>query len=400
MSARTEPARTMMAIAKTAGIARPFLICAQKSKSDYITFGRPVDDRPRVVYIAAIVGGFVLGVSVEKSKGEALRKELSRQSLVDTGRLILDGSGKVIIPLREAPSGKMLTKYNAELVDIEFPDRKSREDPIDDIRARASIPVDLKGLLPSKWESFGDVLVLRLDHRLDPYEREIAQVYALVLKSKAVLRDVGGVAGDLRRPVVRKLLGKDTICTHLENGIRYRFDVSEIMFSSGNIEERIRMADTKCNGETIVDMFAGIGYFSLPLAMYQKPKRVVACEVNPVAHSFLVENIRLNGVEGIVDPVLGDNRDLRGEGLADRILMGYVKTTHEFLPTALRLLKDGGIVHYHETCPNELLPKRPIQRLMDSNKRGKTEILRFKEIKSYAPGVSHVVVDARFFKPA
>jgi len=342
----------------------------------------------------------VLGVAVEKLKGEKLRKELSRQSLVDTGRLILDSSGRVLIPLRSAPSAEVLSKYGAELVDMEFPDRESRADPIDDIRERASIPGNLKELLPSKWESFGDVLVLRLDHRLDDYEAEVALAYSSVLKAKTVLRDVGGIGGDLRKPIVRRILGEDSVCTHLENGIRYRFDASEIMFSSGNIEERMRMADTRCDGETIVDMFAGIGYFSIPLAVYQKPRRIIACEINPVAYSFLVENLELNGVRKVVEPVLGDNRDLPGDPFADRIIMGYVKTTHEFLPTALRLLRSGGIIHYHETCPNVLLPTRPIQRLRDSNEGGRTEIVRFKEIKSYAPGVSHVVVDARMFKPA
>jgi tRNA wybutosine-synthesizing protein 2 len=101
-----------------------------------------------------------------------------------------------------------------------------------------------------------------------------------------------------------------------------------------------------------------------------------------------------------VKPVLGDNRDLPGEGIADRVVMGYVKTTHEYLPTAIRLLKSGGIIHYHETCPNELLPNRPVQRILASAAAGKVDIMRMKEIKSYAPGVSHVVIDARIVKPS
>ena len=178
----------------------------------------------------------------------------------------------------------------------------------------------------------------------------------------------------------------------------FRFDAERIMFSSGNIDERMHMATVRCDGETVVDMFAGIGYFSVPLAVYQRPRKIVACELNPVAHSYLVENVSLNKVSGIVEPVLGDNRDLQGEAFADRVIMGYVKTTHEFLPTAMRLVKDGGIIHYHETCPNELLPSRPLRRLTESAGGRKVEVLRMKEIKSYAPGVSHVVVDAKIFR--
>jgi len=211
---------------------------------------------------------------------------------------------------------------------------------------------------------------------------------------------VGGIAGEHRKPVVRKLLGTDTVALHKENGIVYKFDAAEIMFSSGNMEERIRMAGLRCDDEVIIDMFAGIGYFSLPLAVYQKPAKIVACEINPIAYSYLVENIRLNRVSRIVEAVHGDNRDLKGEAVADRIIMGYVKTTHEHLPYALRLLRSGGVIHYHETCPNELLLKRPIQRLIDSAKGCEVTVLRSKEIKSYAPGVSHVVVDARIVKPS
>jgi tRNA wybutosine-synthesizing protein 2 len=132
------------------------------------------------------------------------------------------------------------------------------------------------------------------------------------------------------------------------------------------------------------------------LAIHQHPKRIIACELNEVAHRYLLENISLNKVSGRIEAILGDNRDLPGDAFADRVIMGYVKTTHEFLPTAFRLLKNGGILHYHETCPNELLPDRPKQRLRDAANGHKVEVLRFKELKSYSPGVSHVVIDAKF----
>ena len=337
----------------------------------------------------------MLGARVSRPNAESFRKEITKARLLDKKHFITDEGRDVLIPLTGRPNGELLAKHGAKLIDFPFRDRSWRIDPIEKIRSICDIPDGLKASLPDKWEQFGDVAVIRLEHSLDGYERQVAEAYAKVLALKAVVRDVGGVAGDLREPVTRVLLGTDTVTTHLENGIRYRFDASKIMFSSGNVEERLRMAETPCSGETVVDMFAGIGYFSLPLAVYQGPKKVVACELNPVAHSFLVENVSLNDVSERVEPVLGDNRDLEGSECADRVIMGYVKKTHEFLPTALRLLKSGGILHYHETCPNELLPTRPVQRLVSAAKGHKVEIVRFKEIKSYAPGVTHVVIDAR-----
>lgn len=342
----------------------------------------------------------MLGIRVERARAEALRKELSMFRLVEVSRLIVDDGVHVVIPIKNAPGNEMLSRFGATIVESEFPERGSQKDPIDQVIELVDIPDLLKPILPRKWEQFGDIVVLRLDPALDRHELEIAETYSKVLKAKTVLRDIGGIAGDLRQPLVRTLLGTDTVTTHLENGIRFRLDVSKVMFSSGNVEERMRMAEQRCDGETVVDMFAGIGYFSIPLAVYQRPARVIACELNPVAHSYLVENAHLNKVDKVVQPYLGDCRDLPGESIADRVIMGYVRTTHEFLDAAVRLMKSGGIVHYHETCPNELLPERPVQHLNEGAKGYKVEILRMKEIKSYAPGVSHVVVDARIIKPA
>ncbi len=342
----------------------------------------------------------VLGIRVPKAQAEALRKELASSALVNKSRAIITDGDHVVIPLLARPPPGLVSAFKSSVIDADFPLRRHRTDPIDDIRGIADVPDDLRPLLPGKWELFGDVGVIRLDPRLEPYAERIAPAYASVLGLRAVLQDVGGISGDLREPVTRKLLGEDTVTRHIENGIVYKFDAARIMFSSGNMEERLRMAGLRCDGETVVDMFAGIGYFSLPLAVYQRPRKVVACEINSVAHSFLVENVALNSVKDVVEPFFGDNRELKGESMADRVIMGYVKTTHEYLPTALRLVKDGGIIHYHETCPNELLPHRPTQRLVDSVKGGGVEVLRFKEVKSYAPGISHVVVDARVFKPS
>lgn len=342
----------------------------------------------------------MLGVRVGRAMAEDLRLALTSLRLVDKRLAILDDGETITIPLTGRPDQYVLKKYGAALVEGTFPERETRVDPIEKVREVADIPESLARFLPDKWEQFGSVVVLKLPHELDEHEAEVGRAYASALKATAVLREVGGISGGMRTPTTRRLFGSDTVAVHRENGIVFKFDAERLMFSSGNIEERMRMATVECDGETVVDMFAGIGYFTLPMAVYRRPRKVIACEINPVAHSYLVENIELNRVGGSVEPVLGDNRDLVGDGMADRVVMGYVRITHEFLPTAFRLLRDGGTVHYHETCPSELLPERPIKRLQAAAAGGRVEILRSKEIKTYAPGVSHVVVDARVFRRA
>ena len=106
-------------------------------------------------------------------------------------------------------------------------------------------------------------------------------------------------------------------------------------------------------------------------------------------------NSQLNGVANIVEPVLGDCMDAE-ENIADRIVMGYVGTTHEYLPKAMKILKDTGIIHYHETCPDRLMPDRPQERVIAAAMMaGKSiEFMEMRTIKTYSPGVVHVVVDA------
>ncbi len=77
--------------------------------------------------------------------------------------------------------------------------------------------------------------------------------------------------------------------------------------------------------ETVVDLFAGIGYFTLPMAVYSKPKKMFACEINPIAYQYLCANVVLNHVTNIVEPLLGDNRKIAPKDCADRVILGYLK---------------------------------------------------------------------------
>jgi tRNA wybutosine-synthesizing protein 2 len=275
------------------------------------------------------------------------------------------------------------------------------ETPFDKIKKLLSkeIPSELLGKIPEKWEKIGDVVTIKLPAELSRYENKIGEKYAEILKCKTALRDISGISGVYREPNVKIIYGnKKTETIHVENSIRYKLDPKKIMFSSGNMDERIRMAKISNKNETVVDLFAGIGYFTLPMAVYSKPKKIFACEINPVAYKYLCENIVLNNVTSIVEPLLGDNKETAPKNIADRIVMGYIDDTHKFLPTAIDCLKNKtGIIHYHEVCPDKLFPDRPLKHINKASEKNdrKADLLKYKHIKSYAPGVSHYVLDIK-----
>jgi len=278
------------------------------------------------------------------------------------------------------------------------------ETPFDQIKKTLSkeIPPRLLSKIPRKWEKIGDVLLMRVPDDLTRYGKEIGETYARVLQCKTVLRDAGTISGVFREPNVELLFGsRNTETVHRENGIRFRLDPQKIMFSSGNMDERIRMAQVSNNRETVVDLFAGIGYFTLPIAVYRKPKKIYACEMNTVAYRYLCENIVLNDVTAIVEPLLGDNRKTAPKNVADRVLMGYLRDTYMFVPTAIDCLKNNtGFIHYHEVCPDEVVPDRPLQRIEEVAQKYERELklLNWRQVKSYAPGVSHIVLDLELSK--
>lgn len=238
-----------------------------------------------------------------------------------------------------------------------------------------------------KGKVIGDILVLKKDVE-NPYRLlEIPGVNRVV--------KLGHINGLKREPEVEVLVGDGTETIHKENHCLFKMDVAKVMWSKGNTGERKRMANIVQDGEVVVHMFAGIGYFSIPMAVHSKPAKIYSIEINPVAYGYLCENINLNKVKNVVEPLLGDCRELAPRGVADRVLMGYIGNTHEYLPAAMEVLKDGGVVHYHESVPDKIKFIRPVERIKEAAGERGVEILNKRIIKPYSPGVYHVVVDAK-----
>lgn len=239
-----------------------------------------------------------------------------------------------------------------------------------------------------KYKKIGDVLILDKNHDYDDFE-SLSKKH----KVKTIMK-IDHIQGTKREPVYKILYGNQTETINKENGCLFKLDLAKVMWSKGNNNERLRIAKLVKDNETVIDMFAGIGYFSIPIGVHSNAKQVYAIEINPNSYHYLCENIKLNKLNNVT-PILGDCKIETPDLKADRIVMGYVKTTHHYLKVAIDSLNPGGILHYHETVPEKLINVRPIERIIAQAGNRDVDLIKINKIKKYAPGVEHVVVDVR-----
>lgn len=253
-------------------------------------------------------------------------------------------------------------------------------------------------LLPRRAKLLGGVALVRVPRELDAWEAEIGRLALEFYGVRAVYR-VYGVEGVERRPVVKLIAGEDVReVVHKEYGCVFKLDPSRLMLCLGNSFERLRVAALTGEGEVVVDMFAGIGQFAIPVAVLSSPSKVYAVELNPEAHRYLVENVGLNQVEGVVEPILGDCKRVveeRLEEVADRVIMGYFWGTIQALPQALKALKlQGGVIHFHELAKRGEEEKVVEKVLEEASRRGyRVKLLKWRTVKSYSKTRNHVVMD-------
>ncbi len=270
-----------------------------------------------------------------------------------------------------------------------------------ELKKKEDFPETLLNLLPRGYQELNHIAILNLKPELREYASQIAKSMHEILPSlKAIWHKTGKIEGKYRQPQGLAHLWGDNSSEIIltENHVKYKFDFTKIMFAKGNVTERRILPTRIKEGEVIIDMFAGIGYFSLGMARTKKPIKIYSIEWNPEAYSYLCENIKLNKVDSIIKPLFGDCKEkimeLKENKIrADRIIMGLLPAPVDAIPSALSVIKDNGVIVY------EGIEGKESTELFDefseiANREGfLTSIFERRVVKIYKPHLYHVVIE-------
>jgi tRNA (guanine37-N1)-methyltransferase len=214
-------------------------------------------------------------------------------------------------------------------------------------------PWELK-LLYKSYDIVGDIAVIRVPESLEQRDEIIAEAIMQAHKHvKAVWRQASPVSGDFRLRRLAWVAGeRKTETVHKEHGCLFKVDLEKCYFSPRLSYERIRIAQHVQPGEVVVNMFAGVGSYSIAIARHSEAEKIYSIDINPIAVRFMQENVKLNKVEGQVVPIHGDAKKVVEEKLrniADRIIMPLPERAYEYLDCAIQALKQtGGWIHYYD----------------------------------------------------
>ncbi len=206
--------------------------------------------------------------------------------------------------------------------------------------------------LISSYDMVGDIAIIEVPYELEKKEAVIADTLLKLHKNiNVVVKKISEHKGVFRLQKYKVIAGEKRKKTeYVESGVRMRFNIERVYFSTRFGTERLRIAKLVEKGEDVLVMFSGIAPFPLVIARNSDAEEIYGIEINPVAHKYGIENVRLNKMEDRIKLYEGDVR-MVVPGLKkrfDRVVMPLPKGGENFLDMALRSVKDKGIVHFYD----------------------------------------------------
>ena len=258
--------------------------------------------------------------------------------------------------------------------------------------------------LISAFDQIGEIIIVRIPDSLLPKKKIIGKALLDEVKIvRSVFYQASAVEGNFRTRDLEILAGEDNTETeYKEFGCKFRVDVKNAFFSPRLSTERERIANLIQEGEVMTNMFAGIGMFSI-MAAKKKKCTVYSLDINPIASKLCETNIGLNKLAGEVISINGDATEIINSQLedkSDRTLMLLPERSDEFLESAIKTTKNGGIIHYYSHIHAD--QKTDAGKLSEEHylkvSPVKSEILDSKIVRAVGPRYYQTVVDVKISK--
>lgn len=315
-----------------------------------------------------------LCIRVKRSEGESIRKRLIELGVLNKYLKIRSNGMELLIPVLNNVKG-----FSEPVTDI-----------FDELEYESSI-----SQAPGAYELIGDIAII------DQHEENGLDISNILLQHKnirSVFQAKSAVSGEYRTRELLFIAGENrTETIYKENGCRYLLDVSNVYFTPRLSTERMRIVEKVNDGEKVVDMFAGIGPFSILVAKRYPHSHVIAIDKNPVAIKYLRENSFLNKLKNL-EIKEGDAREeVKEIRDADHIIMNLPHSAIEFIDAALEIIKKGGVLHFYAISHENDLFESIFKAIEEhaSSVGFKIISLENRIVRPYAPYQYNVCLDIR-----
>ncbi|MCL2141944.1 MAG: class I SAM-dependent methyltransferase family protein [Methanimicrococcus sp.] len=331
-------------------------------------------------------------LQVFKKDGELCRRLLDHFGLSDPSFRPFAKDEFLFLPLLK----NNVSKLHNQIVDFDFFLTKAS------FKRQKKTPtvLDILGYSVA-YEMIGDIAVI--DDKPDAEDKNVSDVAAAILKVhpsiQTVLLSAGPISGEFRTRPLEFIAGVNKTATvHKEYGCQYHVDLAHAYFTPRLSTERHRILTQIQGGAVVIDMFAGVGPYSIMIAKHASPKCVVANDKNEAAVELLKKNIVLNKVLNVT--ALNEDAMVLPDqyaGAGDHIIMNLPQNAAAFLDTAVSLCKKGGIIHYYAIANEDDLFAGSIELIREAAEKQKRtiDVIEMKNVRSYAPHQYNICLDVR-----
>lgn len=241
-------------------------------------------------------------------------------------------------------------------------------------------------LIPRAFDVVGDLLIFSdFPKELKKKEKLIGEY--LLKKHKrirTIAKKTKKYSGKYRTPKLKILAGDKNLETiHVESGIKLKINPEKAYFSPRTGTERLRVAK-QTKKEDVLVMFSGVAPFPLVISKHSKAREIYGIEINPKAHKYAKENLKLNKISNI-KLIKGDVRKVMPKKKFDKIIMPHPSDSEKHLKLALNHLKPKGKIYLYVFEKEENFKK-----LKEKYKKFKPKLIK---AGSPSPGKFRVCVE-------